>query len=103
MDEIALLIIETEDDGAEEFAAALRQGVAADYAVEGLRDFDFEPVGTAALFVDAGFALGDDAFEALLSGSFEEGEALGVDVVGIAEEAFGVLWNESGEFLFAFF
>ena len=101
-----MVVVEAEDSGSEKFTAAFGLCVAADNTFDAVRDFDFEPVAAAAFFVGAGPAFGDDAFEAFLSGGFEEGDSLPFVVVGIAEDFVGLRFvrnDQAGEFSFAFF
>src|SRR5580704_6712096 len=58
MNQLPFLVIETQYQGSEVLAASLGIGIPADYAVEGLRDLDFEPLAGAALFIDAASPLG---------------------------------------------
>src|SRR6202790_325845 len=66
VNEPALLVVQAENQRAEIFAAALRIGVASDDALLTLRDFDFQPIARALLFVNAFALFGEDAFQSAL-------------------------------------
>src|SRR5216683_4399144 len=76
MNESSLLVVQTKDQRAEIFAAALRIGVASDDALLTLGNFDFEPVARAVLFVNASAFLSEDSFEPALLRRFKKIETL---------------------------
>ena len=59
----ALVVIQSQHEGAEVFARAARIGVSADDAFLPLDDLDLQPFAAALLLITTGTPLGDDAFQ----------------------------------------
>src|SRR6267154_1597222 len=85
MNEPARFVVKTEDDGTEVSAAAFGLGVATDHSFQAMPDLDLQPLAAAALLIDAVAFLGKNTFEAVLLRHFEQGYALLLVVIGIAE------------------
>ena len=69
-------VVQAKHQRAKIFAAALRIGIASDDALLTLRDFDFQPIARALLFVNAVALLGEDAFQSALLRRFKKIKAL---------------------------
>src|SRR5581483_8064660 len=62
----AVVVIESQYNGAEVFAGAARIGVASNDALLPLDDFDLQPVATALLHIGTAAQLRDDSFQSLM-------------------------------------
>src|SRR4029079_10283853 len=72
VDQLSLLVVQAQHEGAEILPCPFRIGIASDNAVNGLRDLDLLPIAAAAFLVTAVRLLGDDAFEPFFFGNVEK-------------------------------
>ena len=91
IDEVAAVIVEAEEEGADASGAAAGAGEAADDQLLALATLDLEPVAVAPGPVGGVEALGDDALEAELAGAGKERSALTEDMLGDADPSGGGL------------
>ena len=81
------VVIQTQNKRAEVRARALGLRVTADNALLGLRNLDLQPLTAALLDILAVAPLANNAFESALSRDLIEFNALGGEMVGIADDA----------------
>src|SRR5262249_11734892 len=81
VNQVPVLIIEAQHNRAEELAASLRLGVAGNHRFESVLDFHLEPFTAAAGFVKTVASFGEDAFQSLAAGYFEESLAVREEMV----------------------
>src|SRR5579863_9398899 len=88
MDEPAFLVIQSQNNRPEVLAAALGVGVAANYAIDRLRDFYLEPFLTAAFFVVTVALFRENTLQPFLFCQIEQGQSLR-EMIGVANQCVG--------------
>src|SRR5215510_4315125 len=73
---MAVFVIETQYNRAKIGTSAFGFGVAGDHRFEAVLDFHFQPFTAAPWFVQAVASFGEDSFQALAAGDFEEAFAI---------------------------
>ncbi len=89
-DELALVVVDADEQAADARARSLRLGEAADDELLALDALDLEPVTRSTREVRAVAALADDALEPVFAGLLEEGLGLVDDVRGVTDRAAGL-------------
>jgi hypothetical protein len=88
MDEPSLLVIQAEYQRAKILTGAFRIRVSPDNTIDGLSDFDLQPLAAASLLVSTGARFCKNAFQSLLLRGFKQIQAV-VEMVGIAKRFAG--------------
>src|SRR4030095_134753 len=76
-----VLVVQAQYNGAEIRTSAFGFGVAGDYRFEAVLDFHLQPFTAAPWFVQAVASFGENSFQALAAGDFEEAFAVRNEII----------------------